>query len=63
MAELPAYAPEWRKRSYGGHTGDEMVIRIGTRVPVLVPFLAFVTDGVPAGQVPPLIVSSIESET
>ena len=34
---MPAYAPIWKKRSYGGHTGDETVIRIGTRVPVSVP--------------------------
>ena len=32
MAELAAYAPIWEKRSYGGHTGDEMGIRIETNL-------------------------------
>ena len=63
MPESPAYAPKWEKRSYGGHAADETVIRIGMRIPILVPFLAFVTAGVPAGQVRSLIVSSIEGET
>jgi hypothetical protein len=30
MEEFAAYAPIWKKRSYGGHTGDERVIRIET---------------------------------
>ena len=44
MPELPAYALIWKKRSYGGHTRGEMVIRIGTRVPISVPIFASRTD-------------------
>ena len=37
MADLAAYAPIWEIRSYGGHTGNEMVIRNRDATAILVP--------------------------
>jgi len=59
MADLPTYAPKWGKWSYGGHTGDEMVIRNRDARLCFGPDSAFVTDGEPVRS---LIVSSLEGE-
>jgi hypothetical protein len=48
MPEFAAYAPIWQKWSYGGHTRDEMVIRIGTLSAFSSRFWSRISSGVPS---------------